>query len=129
LAARCRALGGPLRGLRWAHRKLLKSCLALRLLRVWLIAALRAVTDPPNVTVGVCERTAVPAPLQLRRGLEDLGAGLLCLVDHLVNALLAANDVVHHHAGEAAALRVNADIRREALASVEAHERSPVRDE
>src|SRR5204863_9004707 len=48
---------------------------------------------------------------------------------HLVDALLAANDVVHHHAGEAAALRVNADIGREALASVEAHERPPVRNE
>src|SRR5438874_13711485 len=80
---------------------------APRLLRVGLIAALRAVTDPPDVAVGVCERTTVPAPLQLRRGLEDLGAGLLCLVHHLVDALLAPNDVVHHDAGEAAALRVH----------------------
>src|SRR5437879_3124358 len=102
---------------------------ALRLLRVWLIAALRAVTDPPHVAVGVCERTTVPAPLQLRRGLEDLGAGLLRLVHHLVNALLAANDVVHHHAGEAAALRIHADIGREAFAPVEAHERPPMRNE
>src|SRR5439155_17685089 len=100
----------------------------LRLLRVRLIAALRAVTDPPDVAVGVCERPTVPAPLQLRRGLEDFGAGLLCLVHHLVNALLAANDVVHHHAGEAAALRVHADIGREAFAPVEAHERPPVRN-
>src|SRR5256885_7131045 len=102
---------------------------ALRLLRVWLIASLRAVTDPPDVAVGVRERTTVPAPLQLRRGLQDLGAGLLRLVHHLVNALLAANDVVHHHAGKAAALRVHANVRREALAPIEAHERPPVRDE
>src|SRR5207247_5601968 len=92
------------------------------LLRVWLIAALRAVTDPPHVAVGVCERTTVPAPLQLRRGLEDLGAGLLCFVHHLVNSLLAANDIVQGQAGEAAPLRVHANIRREAFAPVEAHE-------
>src|SRR5436853_5131101 len=42
-------LGGLLRGLRWAHRNLLRF--ALLLLRVWLIAALRAVTDPPDVAV------------------------------------------------------------------------------
>src|SRR5439155_3487078 len=100
-----------------------------RLLRVWLIAALRAVTDPPDVAVVVCERTAVSTPLQLRRGLGDLGAGLLCFVHHLVNSLLAANDVVQGHAGEATALRVHADVRREAFAPVEAHERPPVRDE
>src|SRR5207302_5816681 len=100
-----------------------------RLLRVWLIAALRAVPDPPDVAVGVRKGTAVPTPLQLRRGLQDLGAGLLCLVHHLVNPLLAANDVVHHQAGEAAALRIHADIGREAFAPVEAHERPPVRNE
>src|SRR5882762_9339276 len=48
--------------------------LRVRLLRVRLIAALRAVPDPPNVAVGVREGAAVPAPLQLRGGLEDLGA-------------------------------------------------------
>src|SRR6266550_2835024 len=100
-----------------------------RLLRVWLIASLRAVTDPPDVAVGVRERTTVPAPLQLRRRLEDFGAGLLRLVHYLVDSLLAANDVVHHHAGEAAALRVHADIGREPFAPVEAHERPPMRDE
>src|SRR5439155_21677662 len=99
------------------------------LLRVWLIASLRAVADPPDVAVGVCERTTVPAPLQLRRGLEDLRARLLCLVHHLVNSLLTANDVVQGQAGESAALRVHADIGREAFAPIEAHERSPVRDE
>src|SRR5439155_27093141 len=93
------------------------------LLRVWLIASLRAVADPPDVAVGVCERTAVSAPLQLRRGLEDLGAGLLCFVHHLVNSRLAANDVVQGQAGEPAALRVHANVRRQALAPVKAHER------
>src|SRR5438445_1503439 len=100
---------------------------APRLLRVWLIAALRAVTNPPDVAVGVCERTAVSTPLQLRRGLEDLGAGLLCFVHHLVNSRLAADDVVQGQAGEAAALRVHANIGREALAPINAHERPPVR--
>src|SRR5207237_8490384 len=98
------------------------------LLRVWLIASLRAIADPPDVAVGVCERTAVPAPLQLRRGLEDLGAGLLCFVHHLIDSLLAADDVVQGQAGEAAALRVHANVRREALAPVEPHERTPVWD-
>src|SRR5439155_23940284 len=105
------------------------SSASRRLLRVWLIAALCAVTDPPDVAVGVRERTTVPAPLKLRRGLEDLGAGLLRLVHHLVDSLLTANDVVHHHAGEAAALRIHADIGREAFAPVEAHKRPPVRHE
>src|SRR6266850_3481641 len=82
------------------------------LFRVWLIAALRAVTDPPDVAVEICERTTVPAPLQLRRGLEDLGAGLLGFVHHRVNSRLAANDVVHDHAGKAAALRIHANVRR-----------------
>src|SRR5437773_4444532 len=109
--------------------KLLRSRSASRLLRVGLIAALRAVADPPDIAVGVGERTAVPTPLQLSRGLEDLGPGLLCLVHHLVDSLLAPNDVVQGQAGEAAALRVHADVRREALAPVEAHERPPVRDE
>src|SRR5436190_15648858 len=107
----------------------IQTSVAPRLLRVWLIVSLRAVADPPDVAVGVCERTAVPAPLQLRRGLEDLGAGLLCFVHHLVNPFLAANDVVQGQAGEAAALRVHADIGREAFAPVEADERPPVRDE
>src|SRR5438128_674432 len=102
---------------------------ALRSLMSSFIAALCAVTDPPDVAVGVCERTAVAAPLQLRGGLEDLGAGLLCLVHHRVDSRRAANDVIHHHAGEAAALRVHADIGREAFAPVEAHKRPPVRHE
>src|SRR5205814_4387663 len=96
------ALGGPLCGVRWAHGNLPSLWV---LLRVGLIASLRAVADPPDKAIGVCERTAVPAPLQLRRGLEDLGAGLLRFVHHLVNPLLAANDVVQGQAGEAAALR------------------------
>src|SRR5438132_298317 len=44
LIGRGGALGGLLRGLRWAHRK--PPSLRAWLLRVWLIAALRAVTDP-----------------------------------------------------------------------------------
>src|SRR5438477_10902817 len=120
LVRRGGALGGLLSGPRWAHRKLLRF--AIRLLRVWLIASLRAVTDPPDVAVGVREGTTVPAPLQLRRGLEDLRAGLLCFVHHLVNSLFAANDVVQGQAGEAAALRVHADIGRQPFAPVEAHE-------
>src|SRR5438309_7723871 len=99
------------------------------LLRVWLIGALRAVTDPPNIAVGIRERTAVPAPLQLRRGLEDLRARLLCFVHHRVDSRLAANHVVQGQSGEAIALGAHADIRCEALTPIEADQGSPVRDE
>src|SRR4029453_8973041 len=64
------------------------------LLRVGLVLSLGAVADVPDVAVRVGERTAVPAPLQLRRGLEDLPAGLLGLVQNFVDAVLAAHDVI-----------------------------------
>src|SRR2546422_7016203 len=96
---------------------------------VGLIPPLPAVPPPPAVPAGAGEQPAVPAPLQLRRGLEDLGVGLLCFVHHRVNSRLTANDVVQDHAREATALRADADIGRKALAPVEADERPPVRDE
>src|SRR5262249_37120167 len=75
---------------------------------VGLILSLGAVADVPDVAIRVGERTAVPAPRQLRRRLEDRPAGLLSLLQNLADAVLAAHDVIEHDATEAAALRAHA---------------------
>src|SRR5439155_23340207 len=102
---------------------------ACSLLRVGLVLSLGAVADVPDVAIWVGERTAVPAPLQLRRGLEDLPAGLLGLVQNFTDAVLAAHDVIEDHAAEAAALRARAHHVGEPVAAVEADQRTTVWNE
>src|SRR6266516_1037312 len=102
---------------------------ACPLLRVGLVLSLGAVADVPDVTVRVRERTAVPAPLQLRRGLEDRPAGLPGLVQNFVDAVLAAHDVIEHDAAEAAALPAHAHHVGEPVAAIEADQRTAVRNE
>src|SRR5215213_2891372 len=96
------------------------------LLGVGLILSHRAVADIPDVAVRVCEGSAVPTPLQLRRGLEDRRAGLLGLLHDLVDACLAAHDVVEDDATETAAVGAGPDHVGQALAAVEAYERAAV---
>src|SRR5262249_32136727 len=62
-------------------------------------------------------------------GFEVRPAGLAGLVQHLVDAVLAAHDVVEHDAAEAAALRAHAHHAGEPVAAVEADQRTAVRDE
>src|SRR5215831_15076324 len=102
---------------------------ACLLLRVGLVLSLGAVADVPDVAIRVGERSAVPAPLQLRRGLEDLPAGLLGLVQNFTDAVLAAHDVIEHDAAEAAALRAHAHHVGEPVAAVEADHRAAVWNE
>src|SRR6476659_6805210 len=99
------------------------------LLGVALILAHRAVADIPDVAVRVCEGAAVPAPLQLRRGLEDRRAGLLGLVQDLVDACLAAHDVVEDDATETAAIGAAPYHVGQALAAIEAYECAAVGNE
>src|SRR5215813_5795093 len=77
--------------------------LGLSLLGVGLVLSFGAVADVPDVAIRVGEGSAVPAPLQLRRRLEDLPAGLLGLVQDFVDAVFAAHDVIEDDAAEAAA--------------------------
>src|SRR6516165_7161192 len=102
---------------------------ACSLLGVGLVLSFSAVADVPYVAVRVGERTAVPAPLQLRRGHEDLPAGLLGLVQNFVDAVLAAHDVIEDDAAEAAALRARAHHVGEPVAAVEADQRTAVGNE
>src|SRR5882762_206198 len=106
-----------------------RSPLVRTLLGVGLILSLRAVTDRPDVAVGVREGSAVPAPLQLRRGLEDLAAGLLGLVHDLVHALFATYDVVEDNAAEAVAVSTHAGALCQTVAAIEADERTAVWNE
>src|SRR5215211_5784319 len=99
------------------------------LLGVGLILSHRAVADIPDVAVRVCEGSAVPAPLQLRRGLEDVRAGLLSLLHDLVDACLAAHDVVEDDATETAAVGAGPHHVGQALAAVEAYECAAVGNE
>src|SRR5262249_5423181 len=101
----------------------------LPLLRVGLVLALGAVADVPDVAIRVRERTAVPAPGQLRRGFEDRSAGPLGLVQNLVDAALAAHDVIEDDAAEAAALRARAHHAGEPVVAVEADQRTAVWNE
>src|SRR5215469_107855 len=117
---RCAAPPGPERRGRGTARPLLG---------VRLVLAFGAVADVPDVAVWVGERTAVPAPLQLRRGLEDLPAGLLGLVQNFVDAALAAHDVIEDDTAEAAALRARAHHVGEPVAAVEPDQRAAVRNE
>src|SRR5215467_14668443 len=119
--ARTRLSPPPPRGPRSAQHRLL--------LGVGLVLSLGAVADVPDVAVRVGERSAVPAPLQLRRGLEDLPAGVLGLVQNFVDAVLAAHDVIEHDAAEAAALRAHAHHAGEPGAAVEADQRTAVGNE
>src|SRR5262245_22842484 len=96
------------------------------LLGVGLILSRRAVADIPDVAVRVCEGSAVPAPLQLRRGLEDLRAGLLGLLYDLVDACLAAHDVAEDDATETAAVGAGPHHVGQALTAVEAYEGAAV---
>src|SRR5262245_36433165 len=98
-------------------------------LGVGLILSHRAVADIPDVAVRVCEGSAVPAPLQLRRGLEDLRAGLPGLLHDLVDACLATHDVVEDDATETAAVGAGSHHVGQALAAVEAYERAAVGNE
>src|SRR5688572_12575955 len=99
------------------------------LLGVGLVLSLRAVADRPDVAIGVRESPAVPAPLQLRRGLEDLSAGLRGLVHDLVDALFATDDVVKDETAESAAVSTHADTLCQTVATIEADERTAVWDE
>src|SRR5512144_2065733 len=76
------------------------SVIGRPLLGIRLIRSLRAVADVPNVVVRVREGSAVPAPRQRRRALEDPRAGLLGFRNDLVDARLAAHDVVQDYATE-----------------------------
>src|SRR5262249_12204855 len=78
---------------------------------------------------GGARAPAFPAPLQLRRGLEDLPAGLLGLAQDFVDPVLAAHDVIEHDAAEAAALRAHAHHVSEPVAAVEADQRTAVGNE
>src|SRR5262249_41505973 len=62
-------------------------------------------------------------------GLEDLPAGLAGLVQNLVDAVLAAHDVIEDHAAKTAARRAHAHHAGEPVAAVEADQRTAVRDE
>src|SRR6266536_189350 len=99
------------------------------LLGVGLIRSHRAVGDIPDVAVRVGEGAAVPAPLQLRRRLEDRRAGRVGLLHNLVDARLAAHDVVEDDATETAAVGAGPDHVGQALAAVEADERAAVGNE
>src|SRR5215469_12699326 len=99
------------------------------LLRVGLVLSRGAVADVPDVAVRVGERTAVPAPLQLRGRLEDLPASVLGLAQNLVDAVLAAHDVIEDDAAEAAALWADAHHVGEPVAAVEADQRTAVWNE
>src|SRR5215469_18979526 len=87
---------------------------------VGLVLSFGAVADVPDVAVRVGERSAVSTPPQLRRGLEDLPARFVGLVQNLADAVLAAHDVVEDDAAEAAALRAHAHHAGEPVAAVEA---------
>src|SRR5262245_34284031 len=99
------------------------------LLGVGLILSRRAVADIPDVAVRVCEGSAVPAPLQLRRGLEDLRAGPLGLLQDLVDARLAAHDVVEDDATETATIGAGPHHVGQALTAVETYQRAAVGNE
>src|SRR5262249_60566312 len=75
------------------------------------------------------KRPAAPAPLQLRRGLEDLPASLPGLLQNFVDAVLAARDVIEDDAAEAAAIRTDAHHAGEPVAPVEADQRTAVWNE
>src|SRR4029453_1356233 len=85
---------------------------------VGLFFSSAAVADVPDVAIRVGEGSAVPAPLQLRRGLEDLPAGLLGLVQNFVDGILAAHDAREDNAAEAAAVRTHAHHVGEPVAAV-----------
>src|SRR5262249_22059796 len=99
------------------------------LLRVGLVLSCGAVADVPDVAIRVGERSAVPAPLQRSRGLEDLPASLPGLLQNFADAVLAAHDVVEDDAAEAAALRAHAHHVGEPVAAVEADQGTAVGDE
>src|SRR5258705_779891 len=99
------------------------------LLGVGLIVSLRAVGDRPDEAIGVRERPAIPAPLQLRRGLEDLPAGLLVLVHDLVDPLFATNDVIKYETAEAVAVGRAADHFFQSFTALEANVLTAVLDE
>src|SRR5206468_11924666 len=96
---------------------------------VGLILSLCAVAERPDVAIGVRERPAIPAPLQLRRGLEDLRTRLLGFGHDLVDALFATDDVIKDETAEAVAVSSHADHVCQSVAAIEADERTAVRDE
>src|SRR5215211_4807588 len=99
------------------------------LLGVGLVFPLGAVADVPDVAIRVGEGSAVPAPLQLRRGREDLSARPLGLLQNFVDAVLAAHDVIEDDATKAAALRTQAHHVGESVAAVEADQGTAVWNE
>src|SRR5262245_26575676 len=93
---------------------------------VGLTLAVSAEADTPNEAIRVREGSAVAAPVQLGGGLEDRGAGLRGFVEDLVDAGLAAHDVLKDHPAEAAALPAHSVVGGEAVAAIKADHRASV---